>query len=65
MRISKTLAATVSDIDLERGVIIVSHSAKDRGRTGSTNGNRFRRVEIHPKLVAMLTALIAARAIRR
>ena len=52
MRISEALALTWSDIDLDRGVIVVYRSQKREG-TGSTKGDRFRRVNISSRIVAM------------
>lgn len=61
MRISEALALTVADLDVERQAIIVARSFKDDGSVGSTKSDRFRRVEIGPRLCDVLADLAAMR----
>lgn len=61
MRISEAIALTAADVDLRSHAVIVSRSAKDGGRIGSTKSDRFRRVEIGPALRDLLADHIARR----
>jgi integrase len=62
MRISEALALVLTDLELDRGAILVHRSAKDRAGVGPTKGRRIRRVAIGPRLCRTLQAQIARRA---
>jgi integrase len=53
LRISEALALRWSDVDFERQIVLVHRSRKKAG-IGSTKGDRFRQVNIGPRLAEML-----------
>jgi integrase len=54
MRISEALALQIDDIDQYRQAIVVARSFKDGGKVGSTKSDRFRAVDIGPRLMTRL-----------
>lgn len=62
LRISEALALRLNDVELEEGggVIVVYRSDK-KGRVGSTKSDRFRSVEIGPRLSHVLRDQLARR----
>ena len=60
LRISEALALTWKDIDVDARTIRLLRSRKRRGE-GSTKGDRFRSVDVGPRVAALLEALRAAR----
>jgi integrase len=61
LRIGEALALTWCDVDWRSGALVVTRSSKREG-TGSTKGDRNRRVEIGPRLLAALADRRAAQA---
>lgn len=62
LRISEALALTTNDLELEpTGGRIVVHRSRKHGGIGSTKSNRFRSVEIGPRLAGVLRDVVALR----
>ena len=61
MRISEALALTWRDVDFDAHAIRVMRSAKRDG-VGSTKGDRFRAVELGPRLLTLMRDLHARRS---
>ena len=64
LRISKALALEWGDVDWRSSAIVVTRARK-RNATGSTKGDRARRVEIGPRLLGLLGDRRAAQAEHR